>query len=46
MRQDMEALRIELDAEVRAEQAKDRAYWEPLRREIEIFRREERAEAS
>jgi len=46
MRQDIEALRIELDAEVRAEQAKDRAYWEPLRREIETFRREERAEAS
>lgn len=46
VRQDMETLRIELDAEVRAEQAKDRAYWEPLRREIEIFRREERADAS
>ena len=39
---DLDALRSALDAEVRAEQAKDRAYWEPLRREIEAFRREER----
>jgi hypothetical protein len=39
---DMDLLRASLDAEVRAEQAKDRAYWEPLRREIEFFRREER----
>ena len=39
---DLETLRAALDAEVRAEQAKDRAYWEPLRREIEAFRREER----
>lgn len=39
---DLEALREALDAEVRAEQAKDRAYWEPLRRELEAFRREER----
>ena len=30
-----------LDIETRAEQAKDRAYWEPLRRELEQFRREE-----
>jgi hypothetical protein len=44
---DLEALRAALDAEVRAEQAKDRAYWEPLRRELESFRREERqADAS
>ena len=39
---DMDVLRTALDAEVRAEQAKDRAYWEPLRREMEQFRREER----
>lgn len=39
---DLDALRVALDAEVRAEQAKDRAYWEPLRREMEDFRREER----
>ena len=38
---DLEPLRAALDAEVRVEQAKDRAYWEPLRREIEGFRREE-----
>ena len=38
---DLEPLRAALDAEVRAEQAKDRAYWEPLRRELEQFRREE-----
>jgi hypothetical protein len=38
---DIETLRAALDAEVRAEQAKDRAYWEPLRRELESFRREE-----
>lgn len=41
---DLDALRTALDAEVRAEQAKDRVYWEPLRREIEAFRREERLE--
>lgn len=39
---EMEALRTALDVEMRAEQAKDRAYWEPLRREMEQFRREER----
>lgn len=39
---DFEGLRSALDAEARAEQAKDRAYWEPLRKEIEQFRREER----
>ena len=31
-----------LDAEVRAEQALDRDYWEPLRRELEQLRREHR----
>ena len=39
---DFDALRPALDAEVRAEQEKDRAYWAPLRRELEAFRREER----
>jgi len=38
---DLEALRAALDAEVRAEQARDRTYWEPLRRELETFRHEE-----
>ena len=37
-----EALREALDAEVRAEQAKDRAYWAPLKAELEAFRRAER----
>ena len=37
-----EALRTALDAEVRAEQAKDRAYWAPLIAEFEGFRRAER----
>jgi hypothetical protein len=37
-----EALREALDAEVRAEQAKDRAYWAPLKAELEDFRRAER----
>lgn len=40
-----DALREALDAEVRAEQAKDRAYWAPLKAEIEAFRRAERQEA-
>ena len=35
-------LRVALDAEVRAEQDKDRHYWEPLKREMEAFRRAER----
>ena len=35
-------LREALDAEVRAGQARDRAYWAPLRAELEVFRREER----
>jgi hypothetical protein len=36
-------LREELDAEKRREQEKDRLYWEPLKREMEEFRRAERA---
>ena len=36
------ALREALDAEVRAEQEKDRIYWEPLKQEMEGFRRAER----
>ncbi len=40
---DLPSLRAALDAEVRAEQEKDRQYWEPLKREMEIFRREEHA---
>jgi len=39
---DMPALREALDAEVRAEQDKDRCYWEPLKKEMEAFRRAER----
>jgi hypothetical protein len=35
-------LRAALDAEVREEQDKDRRYWEPLKREMEAFRRAER----
>jgi len=38
----LSALREALDAEVRAEQEKDRAYWAPLKRELEAFRRAER----
>ena len=38
-----DALRAALDAEARAEQAKDRAYWAPLKVELESFRRAERA---
>jgi hypothetical protein len=37
---DLDALRPALDAEVRAEQARDREYWAPLRRELEAMRRE------
>ena len=40
---ELDPLRTALDAEVRDEQAKDRVYWEPLRRELEEFRRQERA---
>lgn len=39
-------LRTALDAEVRAEQDKDRLYWEPLKREMETFRRAEREEGA
>jgi hypothetical protein len=39
---DIDALREALDAEVRAEQARDRAYWAPLKAELEAFRRAER----
>ena len=39
---DLPALRTALDAEVRAEQDKDRRYWEPLKRELEAFRRAQR----
>lgn len=39
----LDELRAALDAEVRAEQARDREYWEPLRRELEQFRREHRS---
>jgi hypothetical protein len=35
---DHAALRTALDAEARAEQDKDRAYWEPLKRELESLR--------
>ena len=39
----LDDLRAALDAEVRAEQARDRDYWEPLRRELEEFRRDHRS---
>jgi len=42
LRADAEAMRPALDAEVRTEQEKDRAYWAPLKREMEEFRRLER----
>jgi hypothetical protein len=42
---DLVGLREELDAEKRREQEKDRLYWEPLKREMEEFRRAERAAA-
>ena len=35
-----DTLQAALDAEMRAERAKDRIYWEPLKREMEEFRRE------
>jgi hypothetical protein len=35
---DLPALRPALDTEARAEQDKDRAYWEPLKRELESLR--------
>jgi hypothetical protein len=40
---EMDSLRAALDAEKRDEQAKDRAYWEPLKRELERFRHDERS---
>jgi hypothetical protein len=43
---DLPALRPALDAEVRAEQDKDRAYWEPLKRELESLRLAEARERS
>lgn len=43
--EDLPALRTALDAEMRAEQEKDRLYWEPLKREMEAFRRAERGQA-
>lgn len=43
MTPDLPRLSKALDAEVRAEQEKDRIYWEPLKREMEEFRRAERA---
>jgi hypothetical protein len=42
---DLAALRVALDAEARAEQQIDRVYWEPLKREMETFRRTERGQA-
>jgi len=42
MRGRVDALREALDAEARAEQAKDRAYWDPLKAELEVWRRAER----
>ena len=44
--QDLPALRAELDAEARAEQDRDRAYWAPLKRELEAFRHAEHARRS
>ena len=41
---EMDPLREALDAETRAEQAKDRAYWAPLKAELEALRRAERGE--
>jgi hypothetical protein len=43
---DLAALRPALDAELRAEQDKDRAYWEPLKRELEALRLAEARERS
>jgi len=40
---DAETLRIELNAEVMAEQERDRIYWEPPKREMEAFSRAARA---
>ena len=38
-------LRVELDAEKRRGQEKDRRYWEPLKREMQEFRRAERLDS-
>jgi hypothetical protein len=42
MDRSLDELRESLDAEVRSEQSRDRVYWEPLRQELERFRREHR----
>lgn len=42
---DLDALRTAIDAEIRAEQAKDRLYWEPLRKELEQLRHAERGQS-
>lgn len=39
----LDPLRAAIDAETRAEQARDRAYWAPLKAELEAFRRAERS---
>jgi hypothetical protein len=42
---DLPRLHVELQTEVLREQDKDRLYWEPLKREMEEFRRAERTVA-
>jgi hypothetical protein len=44
LREDVEAVAAGLDAEQRREQEADRAYWAPLRAELETMRRARRAE--
>lgn len=44
MEVDLANLRRALDTEMRAEQDKDRAYWDPLKRELESFRQAEARE--
>ena len=39
---DLETLRSALDLEMRVEQTRDRTYWEPLKMELEQFRRDQR----
>ena len=46
LRGDLDALAAGLDEEQRREQAADRAYWAPLRRELELLRRAGRAGAA
>lgn len=41
---DLPALRAALDVEARAEKEKDRAYWAPLKQELQSFRRAEAGE--